>query len=116
MALKTDLRRKSSARGGVSLAALMIGAALLGASKGALASDSNVDVTQPASGSVTNQALLKKIDAMEQRIKSLEAQVKQKDAPLAAPNGSAESTSNVKPPSKANRTLFGPPPYRRARR
>ena len=104
MALKAEVRPKSSVRRGIAVAAVATAAALLAACTAALASDSHVDVEQPASGSVANQALLKKIDAMERRIKSLETQVKQKDPPAAASSASAGSASNIEPTSKASTT------------
>ena len=46
----------------------------------------------PAQTDAVNQALLKKMEAMEQRIKSLEAQAKQQNAP---PNAGKPASSDV---------------------
>jgi hypothetical protein len=50
----------------------------------ACAADSGGPSAPPAQTDAANQALLKKMEAMEQRIKSLEAQVKQQNAPADA--------------------------------
>jgi hypothetical protein len=54
----------------------------------------------------TNQALLKKLEAMEQRIKSLEAQVKQQKTTtnVGNPPAPVESTGSIKPPDKSKQT------------
>ncbi len=70
-------------------AALMITGALLGLSGNAQAGDTDADTI------VTNQRLLQKLDAMERRIKSLEAQLKQKDA-YSSPKASVNSTPDTK--------------------
>jgi hypothetical protein len=59
----------------------------------ALARDTVADVSQPASSSTADQAILRKLEAMDQRIKFLEAQLKQKDA--------AQSTGSTQLPSSA---------------
>ena len=83
--------------------ATLTAAALLGMSEVALAGEGAADTTQ--AGNSANQALMKKMDAMEQRIKSLEAQLKQKDAPPSRSKGAAEGPSEAKPRGKASRTL-----------
>jgi hypothetical protein len=84
---------------------LTVAATLLGMSELALAGDGAVDAARPYPGdNGASQVLLKKMEAMEQRIKSLESQLKQKDAPPAAQKTPA-AISDGKPRGKANRTL-----------
>jgi hypothetical protein len=84
---------------------LTVAATLLGMSELALAGDGAVDAARPYPGdNGASQVLLKKMEAMEQRIKSLESQLKQKDAPAAAQKTPA-AISDGKPRGKANRTL-----------
>ena len=84
---------------------LTVAATLLGMSELALAGDGAVDAARPYPGdNGASQVLLKKMEAMEQRIKSLELQLKQKDAPPAAQKTPA-AISDGKPRGKANRTL-----------
>jgi len=84
---------------------LTVAATLLGMSELALAGDGAVDAARPYPGdNGASQVLLKKMEAMEQRIKSLESQLKQKDAPAAAQKTPA-AISEGKPRGKANRTL-----------
>jgi len=97
MAINREQRLLSSVSARFGVAALMAAGSFLGLGEQALAGDA--DTAQ-----VTNQALLKKLDAMEQRIKSLEAQLKRKDAPASAPKASAEIAAGPKPPNAANRT------------
>ena len=52
---------------------------------------------------VVNQQLLQKLDAMERRIKSLEAKLKEKEASPALPKSSTELTSNLKSQNKPNK-------------
>jgi hypothetical protein len=88
----------------LSVAPLAVAATVLGMSELALAGDGAVDTPQAQSGNAANQVLLKKMDAMEQRIKSLEAQLKQKDSPASGPKTPAAISSDGKPRSKASRT------------
>jgi hypothetical protein len=71
-----------------------------------LAYGANDGATAPPAGSgdSTNQALLKKLEAMEQRIKSLEAQVKQQKTPTsgAAP-AAADTTGSIEPQDKSKK-------------
>ena len=84
---------------------LTVAATLLGMSELALAGDGAVDAARPYPGdNGASRVLLKKMEAMEQRIKSLESQLKQKDAPPAAQKTPA-AISDGKPRGKANRTL-----------
>ena len=84
---------------------LTVAVTLLGMSELALAGDGAVDAARPYPGdNGASQVLLKKMEAMEQRIKSLESQLKQKDAPAAAQKTPA-AISDGKPRGKANRTL-----------
>jgi hypothetical protein len=84
---------------------LAVAATLLGMSELALAGDGAVDAARPYPGdNGASQVLLKKMEAMEQRIKSLESQLKQKDAPPPAQKTPA-AISDGKPRGKANRTL-----------
>jgi hypothetical protein len=84
------------------VASLTVAATLLGLSEVALAGDGAADTTQAQSGNAASQALLKKMDAMEQRIRSLESQLKQKDAPPRAKTA-AETAADGKPRSKTSR-------------
>jgi hypothetical protein len=97
-------RRRPLVRGRLSLAAFTLAATLPGMSELALAGDAAADTIQPQPGTGADQTLLKKIDAMEQRIKSLEAQLKQKDTPPAGPKAAVEIPSDGKARSKANRS------------
>jgi hypothetical protein len=84
---------------------LTVAATLLGMSELALAGDGAVDAARPYPGdNGASQVLLKKMEAMEQRIKSMESQLKLKDAPAAAQKTPA-AISDGKPRGKANRTL-----------
>jgi hypothetical protein len=81
MTTNTNRRRRQFMSGRLPMASLTVAAMLLGLSEVALAGDGAADTTQAQSGNAASQALLKKMDAMEQRIRSLESQLKQKDAP-----------------------------------
>jgi hypothetical protein len=87
--------------GRLPMASLTVAAMLLGLSEVALAGDGAADTTQAQSGNAASQALLKKMDAMEQRIRSLESQLKQKDAPPR--QKTAAETVEGKPRSKTSR-------------
>ena len=102
MTLDANGPRRLLARRRRSLAALATATSLLGMSAQALAGDS--DKTQPPPSDGTIQALLKKIDTMDQRIKSLEVQLKQKDSPPAGPKPPTEAAANGKPTSKPDTT------------
>jgi len=78
---------------------------ILAMSEPALAGDGDAVSAQPAPNNVTNRELLKKLDAMEQRIKSLEARLKQKDAPSSEPKESAATGSDAKARSKPNKAV-----------
>ena len=80
-------------------------ASVLGAGN-ELANAANDGATSPPAGSSdsANQALLKKLEAMEQRIKSLESQVKQqKTSTSAAPPAAADTTGSIKPQDKSKK-------------
>ena len=80
---------------------LTVAATLLGT----LAGDGAVDATGPHPGeNGASQVLLKKMEAMEQRIKSLESQLKQKDAPPPAQKTPAAISPDGKLRGKASRT------------
>jgi hypothetical protein len=84
---------------------LTVAATLLGMSELALAGDGAVDATGPHLGeNGASQVLLKKMEAMEQRIKSLESQLKQKDAPPPAQKTPAAISPDGKLRGKASRT------------
>jgi hypothetical protein len=104
MTTNTNQRRWQLMSGRLPMASLTVAAALLGLSEVAPAGDSAADTTQAQSGNAASQALLKKMDAMEQRIRSLEAQLKQKDAPP-RPKAGAETAAEGKPRSKTSRTV-----------
>ena len=57
------------------------------------------------SGDSTNQALLQKIEALEQRLEFVEAQNKQrgKTANVANPPATTDNTSSIKPPNKSSK-------------
>jgi len=81
------------------MAMLIAAAAILGTGcEAAFAVDDGASPPQAASGELANQALLKKLEAMEQRVQLLESQLKQKGA-TARPNGSqplADATGSIK--------------------
>jgi hypothetical protein len=102
------------------IAMLIAAASILGTGcEAAFAVDGGASPPQAASSELPNQALLKKLEAMEQRLKSLESQLKQKGA-TARPNGSqppADVTGSIKPkdapkdtPSKTDKTAAAPDP------
>jgi hypothetical protein len=75
---------------------LTVAATLLGMSELALAGDGAVDATRPYPGdNGASQVLLKKMEAMEQRVKSLESQLKQKDTPSPAQKTPAAISSKA---------------------
>ena len=80
MVRNANRRRRQLISRRLSMTPLTVAATLLGMSELALAGDGAVDTTRPSPGDAS-QVLLKKMEAMEQRIKSLESQLKQKDAP-----------------------------------
>ena len=89
LARRTRLRARQ-------VAAVVAVASLVSAgSKVAQAADSNAQA-QANSGDAINQALLKKIEALEQRIKSLEARHKQQST-------TADTTGSVKPQNKSGK-------------
>ena len=89
LARRTRLRARQ-------VAAVVAVASLVSAgSKVAQAADSNAPA-QAGSDDAINQALLKKIDALEQRIKSLEARDKQQST-------TADTTGSVKPQPKSGK-------------
>jgi len=104
MITKANRRRRQFMSGRLPVASLTVAATLLGLSEVALAGDGAADPTQAQSGNAASQALLKKMDAMEQRIRSLESQLKQKDAPPRA-KAAAETAADGKPRSKTSRTV-----------
>jgi hypothetical protein len=79
-------------------ATVIAAVSILGAGSELAYGANDSDAAAPAgSGDNTNQALLKKLEAMEQRIKSLEAQVKQQKTPTnSSPPGAAETTGSIK--------------------
>ena len=94
MIISRDKQRMSSlaAPARCGFAVLIAGASLLALSGPTRAGDG--DAAQAA-----NQVLLKKLDAMEQRIKSLEAQLKRKDAPSPASKAAIDVAPNAKSPN-----------------
>jgi hypothetical protein len=95
MASSKNARAKITSWRQLQFAALMTAGAFLGLVSSAQAADYETGAT--------NQQLLQKMDAMEQRIKSLEAKLKEKEASPAPPKSSTEITSNLKPQNKANK-------------
>ena len=94
------------ARGRGALKLTVAAASILCAHAGAAraAEDSAPKPNAPVEQS-SNDALLKKLQAMEQRIKSLEGQIKQKAAPSSAPGpqASAAAASAARPPGKPDK-------------
>jgi hypothetical protein len=75
-------------------AILLAVASLLSASgKTASANDDNVSTVQPISNDAVNKALIKKMEAMEQRLKQLEKQVKQQNSTGSTPSHQASTDS-----------------------
>jgi hypothetical protein len=73
----------------------------------ALAGESDVASITPSSSEISEQALLKKIDAMEQRIRALEAQLGQRkaaNASTANTDGKPTTSSEGKAKSKSTKT------------
>ncbi len=101
MTTNANGRRRQLLARRLPMASLTVAATLLGMSEMALAGDGAADITQPQPGNGATQALLKKMDAMEQRIKSLEAQLKQKDT-LPQPKTAAETAADGKSRSKTS--------------
>lgn len=83
--------------------AILIGAlSIVGTGDLARAADSGGSSAPPAQADAVNQALLKKMEAMEQRIKSLEAQVKDQNKPAnAGKPAAADVTGATKQPDKS---------------
>jgi hypothetical protein len=100
MILNTNRRRARLGGRGFPVAAF-VAAFLAGFSNHALAEDAGL--TPASTGDTTNQVLLKKMEAMEQRIKSLEAKLKEKEASSAPPRSTTDITSNAKPQNKPNK-------------
>src|SRR5262249_59784014 len=95
MASSTNACKKTSWSRRLQFATLMTAGAFLGPVGNAQASDNDA--------SAINQRLLQKMDAMEQRIKSLEAKLKEKEASSAPAKSSTETTSKLKPQNKPNK-------------
>ena len=85
--------------------AILSATTLLAMSEMALAGDRTADLTPAQAGNGASQALMKKMDAMEQRIKSLEAQLKQKDTPPSRSKTAAESGSDGKSRTQMGKAL-----------
>ena len=105
MVRNANRRRRQLVSRRLSMTPLTVAATLLGMSELALAGDGAVDATRPHPGNGASQVLLKKMEAMEQRIKSLESQLKQKDTPPSRTKAAQETPADGKPRGKANRTL-----------
>jgi hypothetical protein len=95
MASSTNACTKATWLRRLHFAALMTAGAFLGSVGNAQADDNET--------AATNQQLLQKLDAMERRIKSLEAKLKEKEASPAPPKSSTELTSSLKPQNKPNK-------------
>jgi hypothetical protein len=80
--------------------ATLVAASLAGFSNHALAEDSTASLTPAQTGGITNQALLEKMEAMEQRIKSLEAQLKDKDTDKARDKDKEKDKASSAPAAK----------------
>jgi hypothetical protein len=103
MGLNTNVWPKAAWPGRLPLAAMMTVATLLGMPESLLAGDDDADVN------VADQKLLQKVDAMEQRIRSVEAQLKQKDQ-TAGLRPSTQLTPDSKLASKRNKAAAGASP------
>jgi hypothetical protein len=109
MILNATSRQQQLGRGRFSMATL-VALCLVGWSNQAAAEEAVASLPPAPTGGVTNEALLKKMEAMEQRIKSLEAQLKEKDGakakdkdkapPPPAAKTAADSAPNSQPGSK----------------
>ena len=104
MTANTNRRRRQLMSGRLPMASLTVAATILGLLEVALAGDGAADMTQAPSGNAATQALLKKMDSMEQRIKSLETQLKQRDTPPSRTKAAVETPAEGKPRSKARTT------------
>lgn len=103
--------RRERPGGGQFPIATLVAASLAGFSNQAFAEDSVASLPPAPTVGITNQLLLKKMEAMEQRIKSLEAQLKDKEkekgkdkAPSAPAAMTAAAAPDSKPGSKPNDT------------
>jgi hypothetical protein len=96
MTINGHRQRLRATPAGCGVATLIAAVSLVGICGHAFAGDS--DTAQ-----ATNQALLKKFDAMEQRIKALEAQLKRKDAPISTPKAPSAIAANPKPPNTTSK-------------
>jgi hypothetical protein len=114
MILNRNGRRQQLGWGRFSVTACVT-ACLVGSCNPTLAGDDVGSLPPAPTGGITNEALLKKMEAMEQRIKSLEAQLKDKDkekekdkAPSAPAAKSAAAAPDgkpgIKPGNKPNDT------------
>ena len=107
MVLKAKGRRRQLGSGRRAMTPLTVAAAtLLGMSELALAGDGAADTTQVQSGKGADQVLLKKMEAMERRIKSLEFSQINKRMRRHVPKSTAAISLDGKPRSKASRTLL----------
>jgi hypothetical protein len=86
-------------------ATVIAAASILGAgSELAYGANDDAAAAPAGSGDNTNQTLLKKLEAMEQRVKALEAQVKQQKTPTSgSPPGVADTTGSIKPQDKSKK-------------
>jgi hypothetical protein len=99
------------------LAVFAVGPLILGSTGQAFAGDTVASISQSQSDA-TNQALLKKIDDMEQRIKLLEGELKHKSGPTAAPmaSGGAASAKNQIAATTAVEAATASPPRAAAKK
>ena len=83
--------------------AVLIGVlSIVGGAELARAAENGGSATPPAQADAVNQALLKKMEAMEQRIKSLEAQVKDQNTPANA--GKPATTDTIGATKQADKS------------
>lgn len=99
MICDANRRREQLGRRRFPVATLVV-ASLAGFSNHALAEDNTASLTPAQTGGITNQALLQKMEAMEQRIKSLEAQLKDKDTDKARDKDKEKDKASSAPAAK----------------
>jgi hypothetical protein len=93
-------------RGGGTTSAVLIAALMLGTSVKALASDAG----SAKADQITNQALLKKLQAMERRMQMLESELKQKQGRAPAPAQAAAQPGGPRVVTSARPTATPPRP------
>ena len=99
-AAPVSARRRSVAVARLGLAAVVAATLPLVVRAPAMAGENVADLGQPASKDAAEQAILRKLEAMEQRIKFLEGQLKQKEA-------ASGTTGSIQQPAADSKTQDG---------